>query len=92
MGSIFKSILGLKIGSKRAPNRIINAEIVRKALDRHLRRYHSALGAILGALEGYKMAKRGDWDLRLSNNPAKTTCGEGGGEDKPLPGNWDVRA
>ena len=38
-------------------NRIINAEGVRKALDRHLRRYHSALGAILGALEGYKMVQ-----------------------------------
>ena len=42
--------------SKRVPNRIIDAEVVRKALDRHLGRYHSALGAILGALESYKMA------------------------------------
>ena len=80
MGSIFKSILGLKMGSKRAPNRIINAEGVRKALDRHLRRYHSALGAILGALEGYKMAQRGDHLLQRFNSPAATACGEGGGD------------
>ena len=48
-------------------------------LKRHLRRYHSALGAILGALEGYKMAQRGEYDLQLSNRAAATACGEGGG-------------
>ena len=38
------------MGSKQVPNRIINAEGIRKALDRHLGGYHSALGAILAAL------------------------------------------
>ena len=40
----------LKIGSKSVPNRIIDSERVRKPLDRHVRRYHSALRAILAAL------------------------------------------
>ena len=38
------------MGSKWVPNRIADAEGVRKALDRHLGGYHSALGAILAAL------------------------------------------
>ena len=83
------SVLAPKMGSKWVPNRIIDVGGVRKALGTHLRRYHSALEAILGALEGYKMAQRGAHVLQLSNNPATTACGEGGGEDKPLPGNWD---
>ena len=73
------SSLAPKISPKWVPNRIIDAEGIRKALDRHLGGYHSALGAILGALEGYKMANRGDNPLRLSNNCAATACGEGGG-------------
>ena len=52
------SVLAPKVGSKWVPNRIIDVGGVRKALGTHLRRYHSALGAILGALEGYKMAQR----------------------------------
>ena len=85
------SVLAPKVGSKWVPNRIIDVGGVRKALGTHLRRYHSALGAILGALEGYKMAQRGECDLQLSNRAAATACGEGGGEDKPLPGTGDRR-
>ena len=44
------SLLALKMGSNLVPNRIIDAEGVRKPLDRHLGGYHSALGAIVGAL------------------------------------------
>ena len=40
----------LKICSKWVPNRIIDSERVRKPLDRHGGRYHSALRAILAAL------------------------------------------
>ena len=79
------------MGLKRVLNRMIDVECVRSALGTHLRRYHSALGAILGALEGYKMAKRGDRDLRPANKYAAIACGEGGGEDKPLPGTGDRR-
>ena len=41
---------GTKMGSKWIPNRIIDAEGVRKALDRHLGPYDSALRGILAAL------------------------------------------
>ena len=51
------SFLALKMGSKLVPNRIIDAEGVTKPLDRHLGGYHSALGAILGALGRLK------WEL-----------------------------
>ena len=37
-GVHFKSILGPNMGSKRVPNRIINPESIRNALDRHLGR------------------------------------------------------
>ena len=50
---IFRSqaiIFPLRIGSKWVPNRIIDSEGVRKPLDRHLGRYHSALRGILAAL------------------------------------------
>ena len=66
-------------GSKLVPNRIIDVGGVRKALGTHLRRYHSALGAILGALKGYKMAQRGTSGLQLFNRAAATACGEGRG-------------
>ena len=92
------SFLAPNISPKLVPNRIIDAEGIRKALDRHLGGYHralrailDALGAILSALEGYKMAQRRDYTLRRSNNRATTACGEGGGEDKPLPGTGDRR-
>ena len=49
------SVLAPEVDSKWVPNRVIDVGGVRKALGTHLRRYHSALGAILGALEGYKM-------------------------------------
>ena len=39
----------LKIGSKSVPNRILDAEGVRKPPDRHLGGYQSALEAILAA-------------------------------------------
>ena len=48
----------LKMGSKWVPNRIIDAEGARKPLDRHLGRYHNALGAILGALRRILSDKR----------------------------------
>ena len=73
------SILAPKVGSKWVPNRIIDVGGVRKALGTHLRRYHSALGAILGALEGYKMAQRGDYGLQPFNKSSATACGEGRG-------------
>ena len=73
------SVLAPKVGSKWVPNRIIDVGGVRKALDTHLRRYHSALGAILGALEGYKMAQRGTHELQFFNRGAATACGEGRG-------------
>ena len=73
------SVLAPKVGSKWVPNRIIDVGGVRKALGTHLRRYHSALGAILGALKGYKMAQRGTYELQLFNNCAATACGEGRG-------------
>ena len=44
------SFLAPKIGPKWVPNCIIDAEGVRKPLERHLGRYHSALRGILGAL------------------------------------------
>ena len=44
------SFLAPNIGPNWVPNRIIDAEGVRKPLDRHLGGYHSALGAILVAL------------------------------------------
>ena len=44
------SFFALKMDSKWVPNRIIDAEGVRKPLDRHLGGYHSALRGILGAL------------------------------------------
>ena len=43
------------MGSKRVPKRIINAEGVRNALDRHLGRYHSALEAILAENVAWKL-------------------------------------
>ena len=71
------------MGSKRVPNRIINAEGVRKALDRHLGGYHSALGAILGALGRILSAIRWPEAAGPANSGAKTASGEGG-ERKPL--------
>ena len=44
------SFLALRMSPKLVLNRSIDAEGVRKPLDRHLECYHSALGAILGAL------------------------------------------
>ena len=44
------SVLAIKISSKWVPNRIIDAEGIRKPLDKHLGRYHSALRGILSAL------------------------------------------
>ena len=46
--------MGSKFGSQWVPNRIIDAEGVKKPLDRHLGGYDSALGAILGALRRQK--------------------------------------
>ena len=85
------SVLAPKVGSKWVPNRIIDVGGVRKALGTHLSRYHSALGAILGALDGYKIAQRADKELQPFNSGAAKACGEGGGEDKPLPGTGDRR-
>ena len=44
------SFVALKMCSKMVPNRITDAEGVRKPLDRHFGRYHSALRGISDAL------------------------------------------
>ena len=78
---------------KWVPNRIIDAEGVRKPLDRHLGGYHSALGAILGALGAILSAIR--WPKGGGNisdpptTPREQAAERGGGEDKPLPGTGD---
>ena len=74
-------IWGSRIGSKCVPNRIIDAEGVRKPLDRHLGRHQRALGGILAALGRILRAIRspkGGGELQLPNNPTATACGEGG--------------
>ena len=84
------SFLALKMGSKLVPNRIIDAEGVRKPLDRHLGGYHSALGAILGALGCPKWEQETPIFQQSFNNCAtvlqQQPTERGGGEDKPLPG------
>ena len=68
----------LKMASKIVPNRIIDAEGVRKPLDRHLGRYHSALGAILSALgrilSAIRSPKRG---LETASRSTEQASGEG---------------
>ena len=76
-------ILGSKVGSKQVPNRIINAEGVRKALDTHLGRYHSALGSILSALGRLLSARRSPKEGPRNSNPptaARRQATERGGE------------
>ena len=76
------------IGSKWVPNRIIDAEGVRKALDRHLGGYHSALGAILAALGRVLRAIRSPkgWPTDSSAPTAgrPQPAGRGWGGDKSL--------
>ena len=72
------------MGPKWVPNRIIDAEGIRKALDRHLGGDHNALGAILDALGAVLSAIRWPEALRSANSPAAPASGEGLGRDKSL--------
>ena len=83
------SFWALNMDSKWFPNRIIDAEGVRKPLDKHLRGYQSALRGILGALGRILSAIRWLAAVRRANKTTKAA--RGGGEDKPLPGNWDKK-
>ena len=71
-------VLELNMGSKWGPNRIFDAEGVRKPLDRHLGGYHSALGAILAALgrilKAIRSPKEGTTpsDLATADRPQAT--------------------
>ena len=82
----------LKMGSQWVPNRIIDAEGVRKPLERHRGRYR-ALRGILGALgrilSAIRWPQEGTRNSGLTNRVAAPAYGEGGGEDKPLPGTGD---
>ena len=81
-------IFPLKIGSKWVPNRIIDSERVRKPLDRHGGRYHSALRAILAALGRVLSAMRSPKVGTSDSNPPTTEreqpAGRGWGGDKSL--------
>ena len=83
------------MGSKRVPNRIINAEGVRKPLGRHLGRYHSALRANLALLdhswsalgafqEGRAEARRAQGELKEDQAVARGGVGEGFSTLSPL--------
>ena len=76
------------MSAKWVPNHIIGAEGIRKALDRHLGGYHSALGAILAALGRVLRAIRSPkWWPTYSNPPTATrprAAGRGWGGDKSL--------
>ena len=76
------------MGSKWGPNRIFDAEGVRKPLDRHLGGYHSALGAILSALGAILSAIRslpgGESASGPPTTPRPQPAGRGWGGDKSL--------
>ena len=78
----------LKIGSKWVRNRIIDSERVRKPLDRHVGRYHSALRAILAVLERLLNAIRSPKRrCTISSTPTAgrpQPAGRGWGVDKSL--------
>ena len=60
--------------SKLVPNRIIDSESVRKPLDRHVGRYHSALSGILAALGRVLSAIRspkGRWTISSPPTPLR---------------------
>ena len=75
----FSGLRTLSWRPKWVPNRIIDAEGARKPLDRHLGGYHSALGAILGALGCPKWDQGAPIFQQPCNSPATTACGEGRG-------------
>ena len=82
------SFLALKMGLKWIPNHITGAEGIRKALDRHLGGYHSALGAILAALGRVLRAIRSPkgWtsDSKAPTSMRQQPAGRGWGGDKSL--------
>ena len=82
------AVLELKLSSKWGPNRIFDAEGVRKPLDRHLGGYHSALRANLALLdhswsalgacqEGRAEARRAQGELSEDQAAARGGVGEG---------------
>ena len=77
-----------KICPKWIPIRIIDSERVRKPLDRHVGRYHSALRAILAALERLLNAIRSPKGRKTISDAPTTlqhqAAGRGWGGDKSL--------
>ena len=82
------SFLAPNMGPKWGTNRIIDAEGVKKPLDRHLGGYPSALRRMLAALErvlsAIRSLKVGPRDSDPPTAPRKQPAGRGWGGDKSL--------
>ena len=72
-------------------NGVQNGISMLKALESLLTGILEAMIALLEPSWALLDAQSGSGGLQENNSPATTACGEGGGEDKPLPGKWDLR-
>ena len=72
-------------------NGVQNGISMLKALESLLTGILEAMIALLEPSWALLDAQNGTEPLRENNSTATTACGEGGGEDKPLPGSWDRR-
>ena len=72
-------------------NGVENGISMLKALESLLTGILEAMIALLEPFWALLDSQSGSEPLQENNKSATTACGEGGGEDKPLPGKWDLR-